>query len=53
MIGEVSGEAAGDVFANRQALHDAGAHAGLLGGSGGGRQSYCPADTQMIVMKAM
>ena len=53
MIGEVSGVAEGDVFANRQALHDAGVHAGLQGGIGGVGQSYCPADTQMIVMKAM
>lgn len=36
MIGEVSGVAEGQVFEDRRALHDAGIHAGLQGGIGGG-----------------
>ena len=39
MIGDVSEVSEGDVFVNRQALHDAGVHAGLQGGIGGGGHS--------------
>jgi putative restriction endonuclease len=39
VIGEVPGVSNGDKFANRQALHDAGVHAGTQGGIGGGGNS--------------
>ena len=39
MIGEVPGLEEGDIFRDRQALHDAGVHAGTQGGIGGGGES--------------
>ncbi len=39
MIGEIQGVNEGAIFENRQALHDAGIHAGTQGGIGGGGES--------------
>ena len=39
MIGEVPGVTEGDIFRDRQALHDAGVHGGVMQGIGGGGNS--------------